>query len=196
MKTVAYGTFWRHLDKLNATDRQLADFEVTARSYLNINPEGELLKEIHDIIEELRMMSRIYTQQLHVLEDFSRHLENMHQQDEKNAPKKLVDVMLEIKNLLGPKIAPHSAEDPLAAQHNQSPTQNGTARLITNGTPSSEDAAANASSISESTVEFAKRVCNNITLRRKELQDLEESSIGVSDQVRCSSTNAQVIHTN
>ncbi|KAH6719497.1 hypothetical protein BKA61DRAFT_714014 [Leptodontidium sp. MPI-SDFR-AT-0119] len=184
MKTVAYETFWRHLDKLNATDRQLADFEVTARSYLNINPEGELLKEVHDIIEELRMMSRIYTQQLHVLEDFSRHLENMHQQDEKNAPKKLVDVMLEIKNLLGPRIAPHSAEDPLAAQHNQSPAQNGTARLITNGTPSSEDAAANASSISESTVEFAKRVCSNVTLRREQLQDLEESSIGVSDQLR------------
>ena len=47
-----------------------------------------------------------------------------------------------------------------------------------------------------STVEFAKRVCNNITLRREELQDLEENSIGVSNQVRCSSTNAQVIHTN
>ncbi|KAH8761304.1 hypothetical protein BGZ57DRAFT_829634, partial [Hyaloscypha finlandica] len=39
-------------------------------------------------------------------------------------------------------------------------------------------------SISESTVEFAKRVCNNITLRREELQDLEENSIGVSNQLR------------
>jgi hypothetical protein len=189
MKTVAYETFWRHLDKLNATGRKVADFEATARSYLNINPEGELLREVHDIIEELRMMARIYTQQLHVLEDFSRHLENMHQQDEKNAPKKLVDVMLEIKNLLGPRLAPHSAEDPLAAQHNQSPTQNGTTRLITNGVingvANREDAAVTASYISESTVEFAKRVCNNILLRRKELQDLEEHSISVSDQVRC-----------
>ena len=181
MKTVAYETFWRHLDKLNAAGRQLVDFEVTARSYLNINPEGELLKEAHDIIEELRMMARIYTQQLHVLEDFSRHLENIHQQDEKNSPKKLVDVMLEIKNLLGTRNAPHSVEDPLVAQHSQSPIAD--VALIPNGVVGGTDAAMTASSISESTVEFAKRVCNNVTVRKRELQDLEESAVSVSDQV-------------
>jgi len=187
MKTVAYETFWRHLDKLNATGRKTADFEATARAYLNINPEGELLREVHDIIEELRMMARIYTQQLHVLEDFSRHLENMHQQDEKNAPKEMVDIMLDIKNLLGQqRNGPHVVEDALAS-HNQSPIPNGTVSLLTNGDangiPDENNAAVAASYISEKTVEFSKRVCNNILLRRKELQNLEEHSTSVSDQV-------------
>jgi len=177
---VAYETFWRHLDKLNASDRQL-DFEATARSYLNINPEGELLKEAHDIIEELRMMARIYTQQLNVLEDFSRHLENMHRQDEKKSPIELRDIMLEIKNLLGTRNAPHSAEDPLAAQHNHSPAQNGS--VVPYGTVNGNSVTPDASSISESTVEFAQRVCNNIKLRRQALQELEENSTAVSDQV-------------
>ena len=177
---MAYATFWHHLDRLNAIDRHL-DFEATARSYLNINPEGEPLKEAHDIIEELRMMTRIYTQQLNVLEDFSRHLENIHQQDGKKSPIELRDIMLDIKNLLGTINAPHSAEDPLAAQHNHSPTQSGSVlpyRTL-NGNSTGNDA----SSISESTVEFAKRVCNNIRLRRVALLELEENSISVSDQV-------------
>jgi hypothetical protein len=183
MKTVAYAAFWRQLENLNA-DHEFVDFEVTARSCLNINPEGELLKELYNIIEELRMMTRIYTQQLSVVESFSRQLEIIHEQGIKQAPKKLVDVMLEIKNLLRPRPALYTAEDPLAAPHTQSPTQNGTARVLTNVTPNGEDAATTASSNLEgSTVEFAKRVCRNIALRRKDFEALEESSRSVSDQV-------------
>lgn len=190
---MAYETFWRHMDKLNASDRQL-DFEVTARSYLNINPEGELLKEAHDIIEELRMMARIYTQQLDVVEDFSRYLENIHHQDEKKSPVDVRDIMLEIKNILGARDGPHSATDPLNLQHNHSPTnQNGSAvpngRLNGNSPASS---AADTSLISENTVEFAKRVCNEIKLRRQALHELEESSTGVSDQVRIPSSSHSI----
>lgn len=177
---MAYATFWQHLDKLNAIDRHL-DFEATARTYLNINPEGELLKEAHDIIEELRMMSRIYTQQLNVLEDFSRHLENIHQQDEKKSPIELRDIMLDIKNLLGTINSPHSAEDPLAGQHNHSPTQSGS--VVPYRALNRSSTANNSSLISQSTVEFAKRVCNNIILRRQALLELEENSVSVSDQV-------------
>lgn len=126
------------------------------------------------------MMARIYTQQLYVLEDFSRHLENMHQADEKRSPKDLLDVMAEIKNLLGTRSKPHSAEDPIMATQHNHPNE----AVVLNGILPEDNTARNASSISASTVEFAKRVCNNITLRRKELQNLEENSIAVSDQVR------------
>lgn len=74
MKTVAFETFWRQLNKLSARDHQQQDFEVPARTYLNINPEGELLRETQDIIEELRMMQGIFNQQMHVMEEFSRYL--------------------------------------------------------------------------------------------------------------------------
>ncbi|KAG9229786.1 hypothetical protein BJ875DRAFT_177511 [Amylocarpus encephaloides] len=181
MKTMAYETFWRHLDKLNATDRHLG-FEATARSYLNINPEGELLKEVHDIIEELRMMARIYTQQLNIIEDFSGHLEKWHQEDEKKWPEDMIDIILEIKNhLLKPANQPHSAEDPLGPQHNHSPTPKGD--LVTNGVQNGHNTETDAKAISDNTIKFAKRVGNEIRLRRQELQNLEEHSTAVSDQL-------------
>ncbi|KAH8787787.1 hypothetical protein F5883DRAFT_400901, partial [Diaporthe sp. PMI_573] len=42
--------------------------------YLYINPEGVLLREAQDIVEELRMMTRIYVQQLGAVEDFRKSL--------------------------------------------------------------------------------------------------------------------------
>lgn len=37
---------------------------------LDINPEGELLKEIRDIIDELHMMTKVYNEQQSVAQDF------------------------------------------------------------------------------------------------------------------------------
>lgn len=42
--------------------------------YLDINPEGKLLREAQDIAEELRIMIDIYTQQLNVVKDFHKCL--------------------------------------------------------------------------------------------------------------------------
>ncbi|KAK7947036.1 CorA-like Mg2+ transporter protein [Apiospora aurea] len=42
--------------------------------YLDINPEGALPKEAQDIAEELKIMKRIYNEQLKVVKDFKRHL--------------------------------------------------------------------------------------------------------------------------
>jgi hypothetical protein len=136
MKTVAYQGFWQNLKELTLADHQLADSEVTARSYLNINPEGELLREIHDISEELRMMTRVYNDQVQVLEEFFIHLE---------------------------KMLPHD---------NNSPT---------NGEKTKEIKAVKA--IPKSTKDSAKKVCNDIILRRKQLEDLEKHSEMVSGQV-------------
>jgi len=61
MKTSSFELFWRHLKKLSS--QRLKISPKTARLYLNINPEGVLLQEAHDIIEELKMMSRINMQQ-------------------------------------------------------------------------------------------------------------------------------------
>lgn len=61
MKTTAFKLFWRHLEQLSG--QRLKIDPEKARLYLNINPEGVLLREAHDIIEELKMMSRINMQQ-------------------------------------------------------------------------------------------------------------------------------------
>lgn len=42
--------------------------------YLDINPEGKLLREAQDIAEELRIMIGIYNQQLSVIKDFKKCL--------------------------------------------------------------------------------------------------------------------------
>ncbi|KAL6830087.1 hypothetical protein V8C40DRAFT_286055 [Trichoderma camerunense] len=46
--------------------------------YLNINPEGVLLKESQDITEELNMMERIYKQQLTVVNELHKHIKSRH----------------------------------------------------------------------------------------------------------------------
>lgn len=61
MKTSSFELFWRHLKNLSSERLKISP--GTARLYLNINPEGVLLQEAHDIIEELKMMSRINMQQ-------------------------------------------------------------------------------------------------------------------------------------
>lgn len=48
--------------------------------YLNINPGGALLREAQDIDEELRMMMRIYSQQLRAMEAFRKTLRRLYKQ--------------------------------------------------------------------------------------------------------------------
>ncbi|XMA07793.1 hypothetical protein WAI453_000584 [Rhynchosporium graminicola] len=95
MKCISFESFWRQLNKLSSSDHHQAEFEATARKYLNINPDGELLRETHDIIEELRMMSHIFTEQLHVLGQFTTHLKNLKEKEEKKktTEMKMLDVM-------------------------------------------------------------------------------------------------------
>ncbi|KAG4441971.1 hypothetical protein IFR05_002539 [Cadophora sp. M221] len=102
MKCISFESFWRQLHKLSSSDHQQADFEATARKYLNINPEGELLRETHDIIEELRMMSHIFNEQLHVVDQFTNHLKNLREKEEKKetTEMKMLDVMVEVQKLL------------------------------------------------------------------------------------------------
>jgi hypothetical protein len=48
--------------------------EAVQKRYLDINPEGILLREAQDVSEELMIMKRIYSEQLKVVKDFKRHL--------------------------------------------------------------------------------------------------------------------------
>jgi hypothetical protein len=73
MQETAFEIFWRHLDK----PLQTMAYQHTH----GINPEAMLLREEHDIVEELRMMSRIYKQQLSVAKQFSNALLDFNKQE-------------------------------------------------------------------------------------------------------------------
>lgn len=74
-KTDSYELFWSQSEK----DLSSSHHQVTRshRTYLNINPEGALLRECEDVIEELHMMRRIFIQQSQVVKDFKKALDKM-----------------------------------------------------------------------------------------------------------------------
>ncbi|RDW62070.1 hypothetical protein BP6252_11503 [Coleophoma cylindrospora] len=81
MKTVAFETFWQQMEMDSPRgSREMS--EKIKRAYLNINPEGALLRESQDIVEELRMMARIFTQQYQVVKDFKKALEKMNERED------------------------------------------------------------------------------------------------------------------
>jgi hypothetical protein len=77
---VAYAHFWdttekvSNLYKFNNPDE---DVEDKAKSLLDINPEGELLREIKDILDELHIMLNIKSKQQRVFKQFKKHIEYM-----------------------------------------------------------------------------------------------------------------------
>lgn len=64
---IAYDHFWRAI----AQDQHY-------KGPLVINPEGVVLKEAQDIVEELMIMKRVYCEQLKVAKEFMRHLTHPH----------------------------------------------------------------------------------------------------------------------
>ncbi|RFU33017.1 hypothetical protein B7463_g3326, partial [Scytalidium lignicola] len=81
MRTIAYESFWHHLQMLNYTNLQQFGVERMARIYLNINPEGVLLGEAHDIMDELRMMIRVFVHQLYVAKKFHKSLRSLKERE-------------------------------------------------------------------------------------------------------------------
>jgi HD superfamily phosphohydrolase len=78
-QTIAYDHLWNCARALanmkrNKNDRRAAALE---KYMLDINSEGELLKEIDEIKDELRMMIFFKERQQHVLEEFEVHVGNI-----------------------------------------------------------------------------------------------------------------------
>jgi hypothetical protein len=57
-----------------ATHRIRYEDEIKHQRLLDINPEGEILREIKDILDELHMMTKVYNEQHRVASDFSSHI--------------------------------------------------------------------------------------------------------------------------
>jgi hypothetical protein len=70
--TIAFSNFWRHTDAHSR--KSTSAYKARNSRYLDINPEGMLLRESRDLVEELRMMQQVFNQQHQVVKDFKRHL--------------------------------------------------------------------------------------------------------------------------
>jgi hypothetical protein len=151
--TIAYEGFWRNMELRALDPGQYNSRENTGHKYLDINPEGTLLREAQDIAEELRIMLRIYNQQLHVVKDFRKSLGHMNGEfkNEKDEARTLVKL--------------------LVAWQNQKEN------------PDEQSAFMGKDIIPESTIQEANDLLELIRNRQAEIYDLEESALRTSKQV-------------
>ncbi|RAL60755.1 hypothetical protein DID88_009860 [Monilinia fructigena] len=163
MKTSAFELFWRHLQILSG--QHLKINPEKARVYLNINPEGLLLREAHDIVEELRMMSHICMEQLKVTQIFSKALETINGQ---------VEPMHEMTDLLSLMLyelqKKNSSSSNSNVSGNTSPT--GTTRARANNP------------MIKRTIDRSLDLINTISNHHKELHQLEGSAREIAEQLR------------
>jgi len=127
------------------------------QKYLDINPEGTLLREAQDIAEELQIMLRIYNQQLHVVKDLRKTLGHMNgeSKNEHDEVRKLVKLMIE---------------------HWQNQTPN---------SPGGGDSFSKKDNdvVPESTIQEANDLLELIRNRKSEIQDLEDAALRTCQQV-------------
>ncbi|KAL2070267.1 hypothetical protein VTL71DRAFT_13293 [Oculimacula yallundae] len=198
LKIVSSEIFWRQLDKLDFLEHQTTGFETTALKYLNIRSECELLREAHDIIEELRMMEKIFTEQLQVVDQFLRNMtdvkdietKNFGHQREETMEEKILDSLQSIRQLLAERATrddDHTAApfDGIARSteldgYDLSSAEGKLPVMTKTGMP----IVSTGSSIPPSTFELAHRVRTKISNRRAELQELELDSVNLADELK------------
>ncbi|KAL7782785.1 hypothetical protein V8C37DRAFT_415420 [Trichoderma ceciliae] len=72
----AYSVFWLNVNLHSSSMAKFKNRKAESFKYLNINPEGILLKESQDITEELKIMEGNYKHQLAVVNGLKKHLKN------------------------------------------------------------------------------------------------------------------------
>ncbi|RYP76729.1 hypothetical protein DL769_003560 [Monosporascus sp. CRB-8-3] len=133
--------------------------EMTSMAYLNINAEGVLLKEAQGIAEELRIMNKVYTEQLNVVKDFKKHLCHLTGKDTTQG-----DIAVLKKLLLD------IAKNQIA----------GNDEIV----PSDDEGARSKQKVLEVTLHEAEGTLELIKSRQAEIQDLEDSAVRICQQLQ------------
>jgi hypothetical protein len=170
MKTIAFEGFWRHLENMHLNNPHLTDIdaiEAYSRIYLDVNPEGTLLREAHDIMDELRMMVRIYLQQLRVTKHFSKNLQDLNEQEAPLTSKELLQGLN--RNL-----------EAMSSRQTGTTLDSDLHGIIPH---TDKNAAALHRPIPDSTLYKVRNLLEDIEIRLNELQDLEESTKEITDHV-------------
>lgn len=170
MKTVAFESFWRHLDKMHLNNPRLTDIEAiesSARIYLDVNPEGMLLREAHDIMDELRMIGRIYLQQLKVAKHFSKALQDINEQA---SPPTSVELVKDVRTTI---------EDINDLRTKTWP--DGGARILNGNVKNAKEPK---KPIPDHTIYRARYLLEDIENRQNELRDLEDNTSEITDHLK------------
>ncbi|KAE9371635.1 hypothetical protein N431DRAFT_441610 [Stipitochalara longipes BDJ] len=171
MKTIAFEGFWRHLDNMHLNSPQLTNIEAieaSARIYLDVNPEGMLLREAHDIMDELRMMARIYFHQLRVTKHFSK---NLHDLNEQEAPLTSKELLQELnRNLEGINSRQTGAKLD-SDMHTIVPRADKEVARLHRPIP-------------DGTLYRVRSLLEDLEIRLNELQDLEESTKEITEHLK------------
>ncbi|CZR52676.1 uncharacterized protein PAC_02553 [Phialocephala subalpina] len=153
--TIAYESFWRNMEIRSMKIAQNSTSGSAKHSYLDINPEGTLLRESQDVAEELQIMLKIYNQQLHVVRDFRKILGHMNgeSKNETDEVRTLIKLLRQNPILAGDRTQPTSQQE------------------VTLPVP-------------ESTIQEANDLLELIRNRKAEIQDLEEAALRTTQQLQ------------
>src|SRR5579871_2481996 len=86
-QTVAYEHFWNYTQEASKIYKSKDAVETSsmAKALLDINPEGKLVREIKDILDELNIMIQIKKYQGRVLGEFMKHASHISEALQKEA---------------------------------------------------------------------------------------------------------------
>lgn len=152
--TIAYECFWRNMEIRAMKSAPSGAIGTTNHKYLDINPEGTLLRESQDIAEELQIMLRIYNQQLHVVRDFRKILGHMNGESKNETD--------EVRTLMR-----------LLRQNQIVPGDGGKASLVPDKIV-----------VPETTIQEANDLLELIRNRKAEIQDLEDAALRTTQQLQ------------
>lgn len=127
---------------------------TTNHKYLDINPEGTLLRESQDVSEELQIMLRIFNQQLYVVRDFRKILGHMNGESKNETD----DMRTLIKLLRQNQLVPSDGSNAPLLQE----------KIV----------------VPESTIQEANDLLELIRNRKAEIQDLEDAALRTTQQLQ------------
>ncbi|KAH7308289.1 hypothetical protein BKA65DRAFT_442771 [Rhexocercosporidium sp. MPI-PUGE-AT-0058] len=190
MQRVNFETFWRQIDRLSSGKFKTVDSEIQFRRHLSINIEGQLTMEIHSIIEQARMISQIFTDQLQIVETFSEQLHQLHEFESvvKNLSENAPSIVLNTRTFFEQAPMHTSQVGKEGFPSINSSTIDPTPQMFKQGRPygtETPDAQSpHVNSIPTSTLRNVANLHRDISQRRREFQTLEERAVLVSTQLR------------
>jgi hypothetical protein len=92
-QTIAYDHFWHYTRRASEIykSKDMVETSGMAKALLDINPEGKLVREIKDILDELNIMIQIKKHQERVLSEFMKHANHISEELRNNAGEKIED---------------------------------------------------------------------------------------------------------
>ncbi|EJT78388.1 hypothetical protein GGTG_03489 [Gaeumannomyces tritici R3-111a-1] len=187
LTAIAHDTFWRNtlLHSRNilpsgpsprSSLNQYRESRNTSQRYLDINTEGTLLRESRNIAEELRIMHRVFRQQLQAVKDFRRYLGQLASGEGRYGRGSAEQTVQSLVRSLADLVR----EETGARFRTQSPPTLTPAPTNGNG---NGNGGAGGSSWFNDTLQEADILVESIESRQAEIHDLEESALRTCQQL-------------